>query len=151
MPNIDELAIITDVSIDDLTPVYSQNNGDTFAISISNLAKVIQSLITAPDNKITQYVSPASNALSIQINDSNLSVFLIITPTGVFATETLILPLKSNCIDKQEILIVCTQTITTLTINGNGATIIGAPTTLVNGSYFTLRYDFVTSTWYRVN
>jgi hypothetical protein len=53
-------------------------------------------------------------------------------------------------LDKQEILVNTTQAITALTINANGATIVGAPTTLAAGGFFRLRFDGVLDTWYRV-
>jgi hypothetical protein len=61
-----------------------------------------------------------------------------------------VLPLLANCVDKQEILVNCTQAITTLTVNGNGATVTGAPTTLSANGFFRLRFDGLANVWYRV-
>jgi hypothetical protein len=62
-----------------------------------------------------------------------------------------VLPASTTAADKQTINVNCTQSVTTLTINGNGATVTGAPTTLAANAFFTLRFDAVTSTWYRVS
>jgi hypothetical protein len=77
-------------------------------------------------------------------------VWLILTPVAGYAAGTITLPLSTNVVNKQEILVNCTQAVTTLTINGNGATVTGAPTTLAANAFFRLRYDGVTGTWYRV-
>ncbi|MNR16702.1 hypothetical protein D3C85_1333210 [compost metagenome] len=60
------------------------------------------------------------------------------------------LPAVANIIDKQEVLVNCTQAVTTLTINGNGATVTGAPTTLAANAFFRLKYDQPSTVWYRV-
>lgn len=92
-------------------------------------------------------IHPATG-FSVQINNDSLSVFLLMTPTGAFAAGTFILPLKDNCADKQEIQVITTQAVTTLTINGNGSSLVGAPTTLAANGYFKLRFDSINSTWY---
>jgi len=48
------------------------------------------------------------------------------------------------------VLVNCTQAVTTLTINGNGATVTGAPTTLAANAFFRLRFEAVAGVWYRV-
>jgi hypothetical protein len=40
--------------------------------------------------------------------------------------------------------------VTTLTINGNGKTVVGGPATLAANAFFRLKYDGVLSTWFRV-
>jgi hypothetical protein len=75
---------------------------------------------------------------------------LILLPTGAFAAGTLVLPLLANCVDKQEVLVNCTQAVSSLTINGNGATVTGAPTSLSTNGFFRLRFDGLAKVWYRV-
>jgi hypothetical protein len=50
----------------------------------------------------------------------------------------------------QEILVNTTQTITSLTVNLNGAVGGGVPTTLAANGFFTLRFEPVIQKWYRV-
>ena len=138
------------VSDGDHVPFFSTNNGDTRKASLSTLKTYFQTGVTANDDKLTQYSAPSATGFSVQVNNASNSVWLILTPTGTFATGTLILPTLANCIDRQEILVNSTQVVTTLTINGNGATVTGAPTTLTANSFFRLRFDNVAKVWYRV-
>jgi hypothetical protein len=117
---------------------------------MSILKTFCQDGITANDDKITQYSSPSSTGFSVQVNNASSSLFLLLTPTGAFAAGTLVLPVQANCIARQEILVFCAQAVTTLTINGNGSTVLGAPTTLAANGFFRLRFDNVNKIWYRV-
>ena len=150
MPTINQLNAIDTPSASDLLPIYSQSNGDARKISLANFATWLQSLTTFTDNKLTQYAAPSATGFTAQVNDANESVWLILTPTAGFAAGTIKLPALANCIDRQEVLVNSTQAVTALTVNGNGATVTGAPTTLAANGYFRLRFDAVTSTWYRV-
>ena len=150
MPTINQLNAVDSLSAADLAVIYSSSNGDARKASMSVLAAFIQSLITVSDDKITQYAAPSATGFSVQVNNGGQNVWLVLTPTGGFAAGTLILPALANALEHQEILVNCTQVITALTINGNGATVTGAPTALAANGYFRLRFDAVTSTWYRV-
>lgn len=150
MTTINQLTAMDDVSAGDLVPVFSTNNGDTRRVSMSVVKTFCQDGITANDDKITQYVSPSATGFSVQVNNASSSVFLLITPTGSFAAGTLVLPVQANCIDRQEILIFSSDSVATLTINGNGSTVLGAPTTIAANGFFRLRFDNVNKIWYRV-
>ena len=66
-------------------------------------------------------------------------------------TLTIKLPAIANVIDKQDILINCTQAVTTLTIDDNGAgTVTGAPSSLSANDFFRLKYDATGDVWYRI-
>lgn len=150
MPTINQLNAVSQLSVSDLIAIYSSSNGDARKASLSVLADFIKTLVTASDDKITQYSAPSATGFSVQINNDSESVWLVLTPTGGFAAGTLVLPALGNCIDRQEILVNCTQSVTTLTVSGNGSTVTGAPTTLGANGFFRLRFDAVTKTWYRV-
>jgi len=150
MPTINQLNAVDTLTAADLVAIYSSNNGDARKASMSVVASFIQSLITVSDDKITQYAAPSATGFSVQVNNAGQNVWLVLTPTGGFAAGTLILPALANVLDHQEILVNCTQAITALTINGNGATVTGAPTTLAANGFFRLRFDTITDTWYRV-
>jgi len=150
MPQINQLAAVDQVQSGDQVPIYSAANGDARKASLSLLKAFFQEGLTAADDKITQYAAPSATGFSIQVNNDVDSVWLVLTPTSGFAAGTLVLPAVANCVDRQEILVNCTQAVTTLTITGNGATVTGAPTTLTANGFFRLRFDAVTSTWYRV-
>jgi hypothetical protein len=110
----------------------------------------MQANISTADNKVTQYAAPSATGFSVAITDSSASIWLVLTPTAGFAAGTLVLPAVAKCIDKQEILVNSTQSITTLTITANGSTVTGAPATMAANAFFTLRFEAVTDTWYRV-
>jgi hypothetical protein len=150
MPTINQLNAADQVSGSDLLALYSQANGDARKISLTNLLSFMatQQLATA-DNKITQYAAPLAASTTL-LTDTQNSVWLVLTPAGTLATATLKLPLLANVLDKTEILVNSTQAITTLTLDANGASIVGGPTTLAANGFFRLRFDAVLKTWYRV-
>lgn len=150
MPTINQLSAVDQVQASDQVPIYSSNNGDARKASMSVLAAFLQTLITATDDKVTQYAAPSATGFSVQINDDSDSVWLVLTPVAGYAAGTIVLPAVANCADKQEVLVNCTQAVTTLTVSGNGATVTGAPATLAANGFFRLRFDAVTDTWYRV-
>jgi hypothetical protein len=105
----------------------------------------------------SQYAAPSATGFTVAITDSSSdgvtssNVHLILTPLAGYAAGTITLPAKAGLVDKQEVLVNCTQAVTTLTIGLNGATgAVGAPTTLAANAFFRLKYDAVTSNWYRV-
>ena len=155
MPTINQLNSIDTPSGSDLLPLYSQSNGDARKLSLSNLQQwLIDNAPAASSSQpqfITQYAAPSATGFTVQVLDGSDNVWLILTPTAGFAAGTIKLPDASKCVDKQEVLINCTQAVTTLTINGNGATAVtGAPTALAANAFFRLRFDLATSSWYRV-
>lgn len=147
---INQLSAVDTVNAGDLLALWATDNGDTRKCSITTLLAYIQNNLAAGDNKITQYNSPNASGQSIQLNNDSLSVWLILTPLAGYAAMTLVLPAVANCIDKQELLINCTQAITTLTVNGNGATVNGALTVFTANGFMRLRFDGVLKVWYRV-
>jgi hypothetical protein len=150
MPEINQLSTLTSVVDGDLFPFYSQSNGDAYAISAANIVAYIQSNASFTDGKRTAYSSPSSTGFTVTMLSDNRSVFLVLTPTGTFANGTIIMPARATAEDRQEVMVCSSQTVTSLTINANGASIVGAPTTITAGGFFTLRFDAVNSTWYRV-
>lgn len=150
MPTINQLTAVDQVVSSDQVPIYSSKNGDARKASMATLLAFFAGQITSLDDKVTQYAAPSATAFSVQINNGSNNIWLVLTPTAGFAAGTLVLPALANCVDRQEILVNCTQAITALTISGNGSTVTGAPTTLAANAYFCLRFDAVTKTWYRV-
>ena len=151
MATINELSAIDAVAAGDLLVVYDASNSDARKASLSTLLTYIQSSLTAERPAYTtQYSAPSATGFSVQITDGAASIHLILTPVAGYAAGTIVLPLVGNAIDKQEILVNCTQAVTTLTITGNGATVTGEPSTLAANDFFLLKYDAVTTTWYRV-
>lgn len=150
MPTINQLSAVDQVVSSDQVPIYSSEQGDARKASMATLLAFFAGQVTANDDKITQYAAPSATAFNVQVNNDTESVWLILTPTAGFAAGTITLPAVANCVDRQEVLVNCTQAVTALTVAGNGGTVTGAPTTLAANAYFRLRFDAVTKTWYRV-
>jgi hypothetical protein len=150
MPTINQLSSTDGLTGGDLFPVYVSESGDARKVAASTLKAYVLSDSSVADDKITQYAAPSATGFSVTILNGSDSVWLILLPTAGFAAGALVLPLLANCVDKQEILVNCTQTVSTLTINGNGATVTGAPTSLSANGFFRLRFDGLAKVWYRV-
>ena len=151
MTTINQLSAVDSVVSSDQVPIYSSGQGDARKASMSVIKSFVLAGSTSSDDKVTQYSSPNATGFSVTILDSSgTSVWLILTPLAGYAAGTLVLPAVANCVDRQEILVNTTQAVTTLTINANGATVIGAPTTLAANAFFRLRFDDVLNVWYRV-
>jgi hypothetical protein len=73
-------------------------------------------------------------------------------PTGVFLDGEIVLPSPANARDKQIVTVNCTQIVTNVVVDGNGAiAVTGAPVTFVAANeFFTMCYDLPSSTWYRI-
>jgi hypothetical protein len=149
MPTINQLSAVDEVFPGDQVPIYSTDNGDARRAPMS-VIKTYMNEGLQTESKITQYAAPSSTGFSVQITDGSDSIWLILTPTAGFAAGTIVLPALANCVDKQELLLNCTQSVATLTVNGNGATVTGAPTSLAANGFFRLRFDDVADVWYRV-
>jgi hypothetical protein len=146
---ISQYSTLDNPSAGDLLIAFDTSSSDTRKISLSDLAAYILSTESSTSN-ITQYAAPSATAFNIQISDTSDNTWLVLTPTGTFAAGTITLPAIANVADKQEVKVVCTQIVSALTVAGNGASVVGAPTDLAANGYFTLKYDTLYQTWYRV-
>ena len=136
----------------DLIALFKQTMGDVRKSSITLLLNFMQENLVFPTGSyISQYSAPSTTGFSIPITDDKTNIHLILTPTLSLAEGTLIFPLASNVLDKQEVLVNCTQAITTLNISENGAiSVTGAPITLAVNDFFRMKYDLPTMVWYRI-
>ena len=156
MPTINQLTRATELSAGDLFPIFATGDGDARAAAISLLESYMQANLDFSNNGDyhSQYAAPSATGFTIAITDGvddNTNVHLILTPLAGYAAGTITLPAKAGLVDKQEVLVNCTQAVTTLTIGLNGASAaVGAPTTLAANAFFRLKYDAITSNWYRV-
>lgn len=125
-------------------------NNQDYRTAADTVAQYIQSQGASGDGKIIQYAGPTSTGFSVTINNSSASVWLVLTPNATMAAGTIVLPDVANCVESQEIIVSSSQTVTALTINLNGALGVGTPTTISSGGFFTLRFEPILKTWYRV-
>ncbi len=149
------------MAIENLNNLDTVNNSTLFAVNQNGLdynatgatvAEFLQQNATSGSVSI-QYAAPvAVIGSSVSIATPNgMDTWLVLTPAGTFSTLTIILPQVATAISAQEIVVNSTQAVTTLTINGNGATVIGAPTSLAANGFFTLRFEPVLKVWYRIS
>lgn len=154
MPTINQLSAVDTLQSSDQLAVYDASNGDARKASISTLQTYMQNNLTFTESGIsytTQYAAPSATGFSVQITDDSDNTHLILTPVAGYAAGTIVLPAVGNVIDKQEVLVNCTQAVTTLTIDGNGAVAVtGEPSALAANDFFRLKYDITVQTWYRV-
>lgn len=152
MSSINQLSTQDTISGGDRFAIFSAANGDTRGVSATAVASFVQSQIDSNGGFVTQYAAPNATGFSVTISPpiAGTSVFLLLTPLAGYAAGTIILPIRGTAADGQEVLVSCTQAVTTLTVNGNGSTVNGAPATLAANAFFKLRYDGVFGAWYRV-
>lgn len=147
MSGINQQNQVNSVNGSDLIPVYANQNGVTAQMAVSQLSDYIIGLVGGTAALTTQYSSPNATGFSISA-ESLPNLWLLITPLAGYAAGTIVLP--STPVNLQQITVSCTQSVTTLTVNGNGKTVNGAPTTLTANQSFSLRYDGVNQSWYAV-
>jgi uncharacterized protein YcsI (UPF0317 family) len=155
MTQINRLSATDSLENSDQIPIFDQSNGDARKSSLSLFKSWLQDNLTFPGAGISTFVTqrsaPSSTGFSVQINDDANNTHLILTPTAGFAAGTIVLPAIANVVDKQEVLVNCTQQVTSLTVDGNGATAVtGEPSSIGADDFFRLKYDAGTNTWYRV-
>lgn len=154
---LSRITLTSQISGADLLALYTQQNGGDCALSLTLLAAWLEEnlTITQSDAMVTQYAAPSATGFSVTIGASagisdGESVWLILTPVAGYAAGTIVLPAAADAVDKQEVLVNCTQAVTTLTMTSSGASVTGGPTTLAANAFFRLRFDAVMTTWYRV-
>lgn len=149
-----KLTQATSVTAGDWFAIYKTNEGDFYGVSTAVLLAWIQANVTFPaagrPEPTTQYAAPAATAFNVQITDADDDIHLILTPLAGYADGTITLPLSTNLRDKQIVIVNCTQAVTTLVVDGNGATVAGAPVAFAANDYFTLKYDIAVNSWYRI-
>lgn len=154
MSTINELNSQDVLTVSDLLAIFSAANGEARKTSLNNLATFLNTIITVTDSKITQYAAPITGA-KIIVNGlltsvTSNSVWLIITPAAAIASLTIQLPDAVTCIDRQEVLVNCTQAVTAVSWLCTGGTIKGAPAAFVQNGTIKFRFDIVMKTWYGV-
>ena len=150
MSAIDKLSRVSALSSADLVALFSSSVGDDTAATLGTLLAWLQEQLTADNAPTTQYSAPSATGFSVTVAPpvAGGSVWLLLTPAAGYAAGTIVLPALP--VDGQEVLVSCTQAVTTLTVNGNGSTVNGAPATLAANAFFRLRFDGVFKAFYRV-
>jgi len=98
---------------------------------------------------VVQHYNPNGN-FSLNVENHPEGTYLLLNPSTGIENGTLVLPDSNEIVDQQLIQFSCSQQITNLTINGNGAVVIGAPNAISAEAFFKIQYDKLAGTWYRV-
>lgn len=130
--------------------LYSPGLGTDAAATLAVLLAWLQDQLTTGTSQTTQYAAPPAGTFGITITPAvdGGNVWLLLTPGGLITTGTITLPALP--VDGQQVSCTCTGSVSTLVVVGNGASVYGAPALLSAGAFFTMRYDAVYRTWYRV-
>lgn len=148
MPTIDQLSSTSTVNAGDKLPVYVQGNGDARSATMSTILDFVEANFASPDF-VTQIFAPSSSGTTIQLATQTKNLWAIINPTGAFAELDLTLPPVIPA-DGAQVLVTCTNSIALLTVDGSptGSVVVGAPTALGVGGFFSLRYNKLQNKWY---
>jgi hypothetical protein len=150
MPYINQLPLLSQVSAGDQIPVYTPNNGDARRLPISQLLTYFQTTFASPSVATNIYVPTSGFNITVPTPVSEQQ-WMLLQPTGVLSSGTITLPLNTGVPDGTQLLVTSTQAITLLNIGLNGATAtFGAPTSLNQNGFFTMRFYQPTNSWYRV-
>ena len=141
-----DLTSATALGAADQVPFAPAADRTTKKFSLSLLLAWLQANLTFTGQLVQQYAAPSATGFSVTVAASD--TWLILTPVAGYAAGTIVLPtVRAN---GQVVQVNCTQAVTTLTINGSGTTVTGAPATLAANAFFTLQYDAVLNAWFRV-
>ena len=149
MTDINQLSTADTLTAGDLLPIWRANNSDTRKTSLTALQAFMQANLTFSAGQfVVQYAAPAATSFTVALLANTNNQWLILTPLAAYAAGTITFPLLSTVTDNQEILIFSTQAVTTLTLSGNGATIVGAPTGISQNGAIRFKFNSLASTWY---
>ena len=148
MPTINQLTATDTVTASDLIPIWSSTDGDARKASANTLKTYLTGGVSVNDGLITQTASPAATGFNVSVPTAG--TWLILTPVAAYAAGTITLPFFDDVQGGQIVMVNCSQAVTALTVNGNGATVINPPPALAANSRFTMRYEADSSVWYRV-
>ena len=149
MTDINQLSTSDTLTAGDLLPIWRANNSDTRKTSLTTLQAYMQANLTFSAGQfVVQYAAPAATSFTVTLLSNTNNQWLILTPLAAYAAGTITFPLLSTVTDNQEIIIFSTQAVTTLTLSGNGATIVGAPTGISQNGALRFKFNSLATTWY---
>lgn len=142
-----KVASDAEVTAADVVPIASAQNGDDRGLTLAKLMAWLQGNLSFADGEsVQQYAAPSTTGFNITVLQPD--TWLIITPVTLLATGTITLPSVRD--NQQWVQVSTSNTITALTVVGSGASVVGAPSGLLAGGFFTMAYDETTNAWYRV-
>lgn len=139
----------------DLVLIWDSSNSDWRLTSLNQVKDLmLSSLIEDGEvqhKPITQYSNP-KDGFSVKIDDTKgVDVHLILNLSSSYNVGVVILPQNIYSNDKQEIIVTSTNSITDFSLQVNEGTIRGEPNSLAANESFTLMFDKLYKTWYRIS
>lgn len=139
-----QLSRVDELNSADVIPAYISADGDTRGIEYGKLFTQLQDDLD-DGRLITRYAAPSATGFSI---NAEANTHLILTPAADYATGTIVMP--ANPEDRDQFMCSCTRDVALLTVNGNGKTLANPPLSLNPGDSFSMKFDAVMNTWYRL-
>ncbi|HCA5022803.1 TPA: transcriptional regulator [Acinetobacter baumannii] len=138
------------LEIGDQFVLYKGGCTDFRAVPTSTvLAWILENIpVITPASGIIQLFNPTAD-FTIEITNNPVSTYLVMNPLTGITNGTIKLPPLTRLVDGQEVLVTSSQQISNLTIDGNGAALIGDPNALSASGFFTMKFEKVSQTWYR--
>jgi len=146
MTTINNLSTIDSVSSGDQVPVFDESAGTARKMSVSQLLAFFSANFASPEFEV-QTAAPTLTGFTLTLTASAKSIWALLSPTGGLASGTVVLPAVADCFDGQEVLVTSSQNIAALTVNGNGATVSGAPAGLAANGAMRFRYRTLMTSW----
>ena len=150
MSTINRLSSVDVLQPSDQIPVWDSSNGDTRKASMSTLLAFVESYFADPDYT-TRIVAPNVDGFNVDIGNTGDSSWLIVNPTLNYTTGSITLPTTAYAVNDQEITVVFTAQVSSFSITGAGATVLGAPTQIGTYDSFRVRYNAAQLTWYTLD
>jgi parallel beta-helix repeat protein len=150
MSTINRLSSVDALQPGDLIPVWDGSNGDTRKASLTTLLAFIESNFADPDYS-TRIVAPNVDGFNVDIGNTGDSSWLIVNPVLNYTTGSITLPSTAYAVNDQEITVVFTAQVSSFSITGAGATVLGAPTQIGTYDSFRVRYNAAQLTWYTLD
>ena len=137
-------------TFDASTLIAVSQNGQDYSVLPAPLATYLESL-SSSSSGVIEYAAPQATGFTVDIATTDGSnVWLVLTAGANYAAGTINLPDALDSVESQEVRVNSTKSVTTLEVLSSGASVVGHPTTLAVNGYFTMKYEPVLKTWYRV-
>lgn len=147
MPPINQLSSVDTLAGGDQFPIYDASNGDARKVSASALLTFVQANFAQPGLE-KQTAAPTSSGFTVTVAASTEDqIWLVLSPTGLFASGTVELPDNADTFDGQSVLVTSSQAITSLTLNSTGG-VNGAPSSLGASGFFEVKYNASAGEWF---
>jgi hypothetical protein len=150
MTTINRLSSVDALQPGDLIPVWDTSNGDPRKASLGTLLGFIEANFADPEYS-TRIVAPNVDGFNVDIGNTGDSFWLIVNPVLNYTTGSITLPSTAYAVNDQEITVVFTAQISSFSITGSGATVLGAPTQIGTYDSFRVRYNAAQQTWYTLD